>query len=166
MSGGTRHGSLKGQPHKIYGSPFFFQLANSSFIRIWLEEKCMFDANYTNSCCTVPNNVQLHVLFEVRTNTKPKSLKLNMCFRIWSLNLFYVKKTAPWFMTSLLHRRRIEREAKGKDRRVCLGGIVFVQFLAALAVLPRLVWKNRMNSTISTPSCSLVFGLKTKPALS
>ena len=44
------------------------------------------------------------------------------------------------------HRRRMEREAKG------LGGADFVQFLAALAVLPRSICKNRMNSTVFLPN--------------
>ena len=40
---------------------------------------------------------------------------------------------------------------KGKGRRVCLGGIQnFVQFLAALTVMPRSVWKKRLNSSYSS----------------
>ena len=35
--------------------------------------------------------------------------------------------------------------SQGKGRRVCLGD----RFLAALALLPRSFWKNRMNSTVS-----------------
>ena len=46
------------------------------------------------------------------------------------------------------HRRRIELEDKAKVV-VSVWGTEFVQFLAALAVLPRSTWKNRMNSTFS-----------------
>ena len=43
------------------------------------------------------------------------------------------------------HRRRMETRRKGNGRHVCLGA-VFVQFLASLAVLPRSIWKKRLNS--------------------
>ena len=43
----------------------------------------------------------------------------------------------------------MEREATTKVvTSVC--GADFVQFLAALAVLPRSIWKNMMNSTVSS----------------
>ena len=42
----------------------------------------------------------------------------------------------------------MEREAKSKVI-ASVWGADFVQFLAALAVLPRSIWKNRMNSTVS-----------------
>ncbi len=43
----------------------------------------------------------------------------------------------------------MEREAKTKVvTSVC--GADFVQFLAALSVLPRSIWKNMMNSTVSS----------------
>ena len=42
------------------------------------------------------------------------------------------------------NRRRMEREAKAKVV-VSVWGADFVHFLAALAVLPQLIWKNRMN---------------------
>ena len=46
------------------------------------------------------------------------------------------------------HRRRIELEDKAKvDASVW--GTKFAQFLAALAILPQSIWKNRMNSTFS-----------------
>ena len=45
-----------------------------------------------------------------------------------------------------LHRRRMEREAKVKVV-VSVWGADFVQFLAAQAILPISIWKNRMNST-------------------
>ena len=44
-----------------------------------------------------------------------------------------------------------EREAKAKVAASVVGA-EFVQFLAALAVLPRSIWKNRMNSTVSSQS--------------
>ena len=47
-----------------------------------------------------------------------------------------------------MHRRRIEREAKAKVV-ASVWGADFVQFLATLAVLPRSIWKNIMNSTVS-----------------
>ena len=40
------------------------------------------------------------------------------------------------------HRRRMEREAKAKVV-ASVWGAKFVQFLAALAVLPRSIWKNK-----------------------
>ena len=43
-----------------------------------------------------------------------------------------------------IHRRRMEREARAKVVAF-VRGADFVQFLAALAVLPWLIWKNRMN---------------------
>ena len=41
----------------------------------------------------------------------------------------------------------MEREAKAKAVASVLGGADFVQFLAALAVLPRSVWKKQLNSS-------------------
>ena len=49
------------------------------------------------------------------------------------------------------HRRRMETEAKAKVV-TSVWGADFVQFLAALAVLPRSIWKKRLNSA------GLVFG--------
>ena len=46
------------------------------------------------------------------------------------------------------HRRRIGLEDKVKVV-ASVWGAKFVQFLAALAVLPRSIWKNMMNSTFS-----------------
>ena len=43
----------------------------------------------------------------------------------------------------------MEREAKTKVV-ASVWGADFVQFLAALAVLPRSLWKNRMKSTVSS----------------
>ena len=41
-------------------------------------------------------------------------------------------------------------ETEGKAKVVAsVWGAKFVQFLAALAVLPRSVWKKRLNSTVS-----------------
>ena len=49
------------------------------------------------------------------------------------------------------HRRRIETEGKAKVvASVC--GTEFIQFLAALAALPRSVWKKRLNSSYSFKS--------------
>ena len=49
------------------------------------------------------------------------------------------------------HRRRMKLEDKAKVvASVC--GAEFVQFLAALTVLPWSIWKNRMNSTFSSKS--------------
>ena len=45
-------------------------------------------------------------------------------------------------------RRWIEREAKAKVV-ASVWGADFVQFLAALAVLPWSTWKDRMSSTVS-----------------
>ena len=44
------------------------------------------------------------------------------------------------------HRRRMEREVKAKVVASVLGAD-FEQFLAALAVLPRSIWKKRSNSS-------------------
>ena len=44
------------------------------------------------------------------------------------------------------HRRRMELEAKAKVVS-SVWGEIFVQYLAALAVSPRSIWKNRMNLT-------------------
>ena len=41
--------------------------------------------------------------------------------------------------------KKDKNRRKGKGRRFCLGEDI--QFLAALAVLPRTILKNRMNST-------------------
>ena len=49
----------------------------------------------------------------------------------------------------LTHRRRMEREAKAKVF-ASVWGADFVQFSAALAVLPRSIWKNRRSSTVSS----------------
>ena len=46
------------------------------------------------------------------------------------------------------HRRRMGTEEKAKVV-ASVWGTEFVQFLATLAVLPRSMWKNRMNSTFS-----------------
>ena len=43
------------------------------------------------------------------------------------------------------HRRRIETEGKAKVV-TSVWGAQFVQFLAALAVLPQSIWKKRLNS--------------------
>ena len=44
------------------------------------------------------------------------------------------------------HRRRMEREAKAKVV-VSVWGADFNQLLAALAILPRSIWKKMMNSS-------------------
>ena len=49
-----------------------------------------------------------------------------------------------------MHRRRLDREAKAKVV-ASVWGADFVQFLAALAVLPRSIWKKRFNSSYSLP---------------
>ena len=46
------------------------------------------------------------------------------------------------------HRRRIEFEDKAMVV-ASVWGTEFVQFFAALAVLPQSIWINRMNSTFS-----------------
>ena len=53
------------------------------------------------------------------------------------------------------HRRMMEFEDKAKVVAFDWGGAKFVQFLAALAVLPGSIWKNRINSTISL-TCLLI----------
>ena len=45
----------------------------------------------------------------------------------------------------------MEREAKAKVVG-SVWGADFVQFLAALDVLPRSIWRNRMNLTVSLPT--------------
>ena len=41
----------------------------------------------------------------------------------------------------------MEREAKAKVLASVWEGAEFIQFLAALAVLPRSIWKKRLNSS-------------------
>ena len=43
------------------------------------------------------------------------------------------------------YRRRMKTEAKAKV--VCMGGAEFIKFLTVLAILPRSIRKNGMNST-------------------
>ena len=50
------------------------------------------------------------------------------------------------------HRRRMEREAKAKIVAPVVWGAEFVQFIAALAVFPRFIWKKRLNSSYSSKS--------------
>ena len=50
-----------------------------------------------------------------------------------------------------MHRRRIKTEEKAKVV-ASVWGEEFIQFLAALAVLPRTILKNRMNSSFSFKS--------------
>ena len=45
----------------------------------------------------------------------------------------------------------MEKETEAKVVASVLGG-KFIDFLAALAILPRSIWKNRMNSTFSSKS--------------
>ena len=47
------------------------------------------------------------------------------------------------------HRRRIKTEEKAKDI-VVVWGAEFIQFLAALAILSRSMWKKRLNSSYSS----------------
>ena len=42
------------------------------------------------------------------------------------------------------HRRRIKTEEKGKVVASVWGGRMYIQFLVALAVLPRMILKNRI----------------------
>ena len=44
------------------------------------------------------------------------------------------------------HRRRMETDAKAKVV-ASVWGANFIQFLAALPVLPRSIWKKRLNSS-------------------
>ena len=47
----------------------------------------------------------------------------------------------------------MEREAKAKTKVVAsVWGVEFVQLLAALAVLPRSIWKKMLNSSYSSKS--------------
>ena len=57
-----------------------------------------------------------------------------------------------FIVDSAEHRRMMEREAKAKVVACVWGGADLVQFLAALAIFPRLIWKNMMNSTFSSKS--------------
>ena len=54
--------------------------------------------------------------------------------------------TAEFDSVQSPRRRRMEREAKAKVV-ASVWGAEFSQFLAALAVLPRLIWKKRLNSS-------------------
>ena len=54
------------------------------------------------------------------------------------------------------HRRRMKAEAKAKVV-ASVWGATFIQFLAALAVLPRLIWKKRMNHAILSISILLLW---------
>ena len=56
-------------------------------------------------------------------------------------------------------RRRMEREAKTKVV-ASVWGTKFVQFLATLAVLPRSIWKKRLNSTALSKSPSFFYVLR------
>ena len=61
--------------------------------------------------------------------------------------LFYsIIDTAEFDSVQSPRRRRMEREAKAKVV-ASVWGAEFSQFLAALAVLPRLIWKKRLNSS-------------------
>ena len=55
------------------------------------------------------------------------------------------------FLCSNPHWRRVEREAKAKVVASDWGA-EFIQFLAALTVLPRSIWKKWLNSFYSFPS--------------
>ena len=47
----------------------------------------------------------------------------------------------------LIPYKKDKDRRKGKGRRICWGGEEFIQFLAALAILPRTILKNRMDSS-------------------
>ena len=47
------------------------------------------------------------------------------------------------------HRRRMETEEKAKVL-ASVWGTEFIKFVATLAILPRSIWKNRTNSTVSS----------------
>ena len=55
------------------------------------------------------------------------------------------------FQLSSFHRRRMETEAKAKVVS-SVWGADFIQFLAALTIFPRSIWKNRRISTFSSKS--------------
>ena len=61
--------------------------------------------------------------------------------------LFLLDILTLW--SSAYCRRRMEREAKAKVV-TSVWGADFIQFLGVLAILPRSIWKNRMNSTFSS----------------
>ena len=63
---------------------------------------------------------------------------------LYKSNLFIFSCSKNQYTFS--HRRRIELEDKAKVV-ASVWGAKFVQFLDSLAVLPRLIWKNRMNLT-------------------
>ena len=54
-------------------------------------------------------------------------------------------------MVGPYHKRRIEREEKAK-LVASVWREKFIQFLAALAVLPQLNWKKKLNSSLSFKS--------------
>ena len=62
------------------------------------------------------------------------------------------------------HRRRMEREAKAKVV-ASVWGAKFVQFLAALAVLPLSIWKKRLNSNFAPQIDATIFAFASVPIL-
>ena len=58
---------------------------------------------------------------------------------------FHEKEAEESFFMCQTHRRRIETEGKAKVV-ASVWGAEFVQFLAALVVLPWSTWKKRLNS--------------------
>ena len=59
---------------------------------------------------------------------------------------YFQKRTFEVINNTFLyvHRRRLETETKAKVI-ASVWGAKFIQFLAVLAVLPRLIWKKRLN---------------------
>ena len=76
-----------------------------------------------------------------------------LSYKVYTVHKVYVHRKSylpplPPSMCSFVdykHRRRIETEGKAKVFASVFGA-EFVQFLAALAVLPQFIWKKRLNS--------------------
>ena len=94
----------------------------------------------------VEDDQQLQKILSVKAQGwwwTPCLFKLNQLF-------FYSNLITTLFpFVRFSHRRRMETEAKAKV--VASGwGAEFIQFLAVLAVLPRSIWKKRLNSYYSS----------------
>ena len=97
----------------------------------------------------------------------PDSL-FNITVRVVDFELFLYTSTPPvlqhrrklknptsgckfMFWNLFTHRRSIKTDEKAKVVAF-VWGEEFIKFLAALAILPRTIWKNRMNSSFSFKS--------------
>ena len=100
--------------------------------------------------CTSPTHCQPPAPLSRRRTSSSSFVSLLGCSRNNENSAFRVH----WAQKKDKERR------KGKGRRFCLGwGKEFIQFPAALAVLPRTILKNMMNSSLSFKSswCNLSY---------